>query len=123
VDADEIQPLSAKTLARVLAANRATEGIPEDLGQRRQPRWPFPGAVELWLPGEGGTERHVLGACHNLSEGGVGVRVDQPLKVGLTVNLAVHQPELSLHGKGTVRHCSPRGKGYLAGLQFVFEDD
>lgn len=123
MDADEIQPLSAKTLAKVLAGYRASAQAPEERGRRKRPRWPFAGAVELWVPDEGGAERHVLGACHNLSEGGVGVRLDEPLKIGLTVNLAVHQPELSLHGKGTVCHCSPRGRGYLAGLQFLFEEE
>ena len=121
MDADEIQPLSADRVARLLAARRQAEQVPGTLGKRRLPRWPFPGAVELWLPAEGGAERHVLGACHNLSEGGVGVRVDEPLEVGTTLSLAIHQPELSLHGRATVRHCSLRDDGYLAGLEFVFE--
>jgi hypothetical protein len=120
MDADEIQPLSAQTVADLLACRRRAEAIPGELGKRRLARWPFPGAVELWLPDQGGGERHVLGVCHNLSEGGVGVRVDEPLEVGATLNLAVHQPEVSLHGKGTVRHCSRRDDGYLAGLEFVF---
>ncbi len=119
MDADEIQPLTADSIARLLAARREAEGIPEALGKRKLIRWPFPGAVELWLPDQGGAVRHVLGACHNLSEAGVGVRIDEPLEIGATLDLAVHQPELSLHGKGIVRHCSSRGVGFLAGLEFV----
>ena len=120
MDADEIQPLTAETISRLLSSPAVGDGTSGDLGRRRHPRWPFPGAVELWLPAEGGAERHVLGVCHNLTEAGIAVRVDEPLEVGLTLSLAIHQPELSLHGKGTVRHCTPRDNGYAAGLEFIF---
>ncbi len=120
MDADEIQPLSAEAVAQLLAAQDEADHVVTAAGKREQPRWPFPGAVELWLPEPGGGERHILGALHNISEKGVGVRVDEPLELGAALNLAIHQAELSLHGQGVVRHCSPRADGYLAGLEFVF---
>ena len=120
MDADEIQPITPETVAQLLAAEPAGPGEFGDTDHRAHGRWPFPGAVELWIPDQSGQERHVLGACHNLSESGLGVRVDEPLEVGATLNIAVHQPVLSLHGKATVRHCSARGRGFLAGLAFEF---
>ena len=57
---------------------------------------------------------------HNLSKSGVGVRTDGPIQVGQTINIAIHQPALSLHGRGTVRHCSERNVGYLVGIAFEF---
>lgn len=119
MDADEIQPLSADTIAKLVADSQPGDAAPEGNGKRRAPRWPFPGAIELWVRNPEGEERHILGVCQNLSEGGVGVRLDEPLAVGTVLNLALHQPALSVHGKGTVRHCAPRGEAYFAGLEFV----
>ncbi len=130
LDADEIQPLSRVTVAAVLAEQITTEselfGLAidldddEDACQRGEQRWPFPGAVELWLPGPHDSDRYVIGACHNMSKSGVGVRMDHAIEVGITIDIAIHQPTLSLHGRATVRHCSERSKGYLVGLAFEF---
>ena len=123
MDADEIVPLTADAVAGLLESRRASGQMPAGLGKRAASRWPFPGAVEMWVPNTGGAERHVLGACHNLTECGVGVRCDEPIEVGTTMPIAIHQPELSFHGKGTVRHCTIRGKGYLVGFEFAFETE
>lgn len=122
MDADEILPLTPETIANLLGTRRLSEEEPGELQHRRAARWAFPGAVELWVPDEAGRETHQTGVCHNLSEGGVGVRCDEPLAVGLTVPIAIHQPEASLHGKGVVRHCTPRGKGFLVGIEFLFAE-
>jgi hypothetical protein len=121
VDADEIVPLTAEAIKNLLEARRGPKDETEGHEKRRAPRWAFAGAVEIWVPDEGGAERHVLGVCHNLTEGGVGVRLDETLDIGARLGIAVHQPEKSLHGKGIVRHCTPRGKGYLVGFEFVFD--
>lgn len=120
MDADEIQPLTAEAAARLAGMNESTEGGSDEPGKRARQRWPFPGAVELWIPGEDETELHQLAVCHNLSDHGIGVRCDEPLDVGMTLPLAIHLPEASFHGKGQVRHCSPRTNGFLVGIEFVF---
>lgn len=122
MDADEIQPLTRKAAAGLVAAQQGAGQSPAEGGKRVQPRWPFPGAVELWVPGEGGAEIHALGACHNLSQTGIGVRCDHELSSGLKLPLAIHLPQASFHGRGVVRHCSARGKGFLVGIEFVFDD-
>ena len=119
MDADEILPLTRETVTRLLESRRSSEGSPE-LAKREVPRWAFPGAVELWVP-KRGAEVHTLGVCQNLGERGVGVRCDEALKVGTTLPVAIHQPEASLHGKGIVRHCTPRGSGFLVGIEFIFD--
>ena len=121
MDADEIQPLTAQTVGRLLESRRLADEEPGELAKRRSSRWAFPGAVEMWVADQDGAEVHTLGVCHNLSERGVGVRCDEPLTIGVTLPVAIHQPEASLHGKGIVRHCTPRDSGYLVGIEFVFE--
>ena len=121
MDADEIVPLTAGAVRRLLELQQAPVEESEDLDKRAAARWPFPGAVEIWVPDEGGIERHVLGACHNLTDRGVGVRCDEPIETGATLPIAIHQPELSLHGQAMVRHCTMRGQGYLVGFEFVFQ--
>ncbi|HUU82092.1 MAG TPA: PilZ domain-containing protein [Phycisphaerae bacterium] len=121
MDADEIVPLTAEAINQLLEARRGARQKASGDEKRRVPRWAFPGAVEVWVPAEGGGERHVLGVCHNLTERGVGVRVEETIKVGATMSIAIHQPERSFHGQGTVRHCTAREGGYLVGFEFVFE--
>jgi hypothetical protein len=110
-------------MTQLLKSRQKPVQIPQEPGKRTAARWPFPGAVEIWVPNADGTERHVLGACQNLTEAGVGVRCDQPIEVGLTMPIAIHQPEASFHGKGTVRHCTMRGKACLVGFEFIFGGD
>ncbi|MCP4251127.1 MAG: hypothetical protein GY778_29165, partial [bacterium] len=74
MDADEIQPLTAGAVSRLLQSRQAAERDSGELGKRAAARWALPRAVELRVPGADGAERHVLGACHNLTERGVGVR-------------------------------------------------
>ena len=88
--------------------------------RRRQPRWPFDAPVELWLRDEAGGEEYVLGTALNLSPHGVAVALDFPLDLEQRLPLAIHQPEASLHGEATVRHCREVEDGYHIGLEFVF---
>ena len=121
MDADEIVPLTAESIKDLLETRRGAQERGNAHEKRRVLRWTFPGAVEIWVPAEGGGERHVLGVCHNLTEVGLGVRIEETIEVGATLPIAIHQPERSFHGKGIVRHCTARGDGYLAGFEFVFE--
>jgi hypothetical protein len=92
-------------------------------GRRAQQRWPFPGTIELWLPdpsAAGDDESHVLGRVLNLSAGGIGALLDEPVGVDQTLTAAIHQPEATLYGDVIVRHCAPTEHGFHVGMQFVF---
>ncbi|MGD2109857.1 MAG: PilZ domain-containing protein [Phycisphaerae bacterium] len=117
----EICPLSEEAVAQLLAGRNAREPDTEHKARRKVARWPFPGTVELWIPDQQGRERYTLATSLNLGLGGVGIRCDEPLSPGLELALAVHEPEISFHGRGTVRHCTEMGGEYLIGLQFVFD--
>ena len=122
MDADEIQPLTRRTAKNLLKSFQDSGELPDETGKRIDPRWPFAAAVELWVTDENGEELHTLGACHNLSHTGIGVRCDCELSTGVSIPLAIHLPQASLHGKGVVRHCSERGNGYLVGIEFEFAE-
>jgi hypothetical protein len=57
----------------------------------------------------------------NLSLGGVGLRCDEPLSPGLELAIAVHEPEVSLHGRAVVRHCTGMRGDYLIGVEFLYD--
>ncbi len=119
MDADEIVPLTREAVQRLLSTRaNAAPGAP---GKRQAPRWPFPGAVEIWIPTVSGSQSHVIATLHDLSDAGIGVRCDVKLVPGTVHPIAVHQPEMSLHGQATVRHCTPRRTGYHIGMQFKFD--
>lgn len=120
MDADEIVPLTSEAVRALLQSRQGTEHDDEELGRRQAIRWPFPGAVEIWVPDDAGNEHHVLGTLHDLSEGGMGIRIEVALDSGAEYAVAVHQPEMSLHGRATVRHCTARRSGYHVGMEFVF---
>lgn len=120
MDADEIVPLTRDAIKELLRL-RAGGDDGGELGRRQLPRWPFPGAVEIWVPDAEGREVHVIATLHDMGEGGVGVRSDVRLEPGSTLNIAVHQPEASFHGQATVRHCTRRRTGYHVGMEFKFD--
>ena len=90
--------------------------------RRRQPRWPFPGTVELWPDGGDGS-RQWFGTCRDLSEGGLGFNCDAYFEPGTPLEIAFHLPAASFYGKATVRHSleSP-DDDYIVGVQFNYED-
>ncbi len=116
----EICPLARNALARLLADRNAA--APDKNGKRRRKvsRWPFPGTVELWIPDEMGLERYTLATSLDLSLDGVGIRCDEPLSAGLELAIAIHEPEVTFHGRAVVRHCTEVEDEYLIGLQFLF---
>lgn len=117
----EIVPISQQALQRLFRM-RGLAADPSGLGRRRAPRWPFPGAVEIWVPAADGGEEHRFGTCENISMGGAGVRCDDAYERGTELQVAVHQPELSLHGRAVVRHCTRLRSDYYVGLEFIFDD-
>lgn len=121
MEVTEICPLSEEAVANLLAGRNVRQPDTKGKARRKVARWPFPGTVELWIPDEGGQERYVLATSLDLSLGGVGIRCDEPLSPGLELALAVHEPEISFHGRCVVRHCTDMEGEYLIGLQFSYE--
>jgi hypothetical protein len=122
MDVSEICPLSQAAVAQLLTSRLAEHGAASDVCRRSAVRWSFPGTVELWVPGRNG-EEYELATSINLSTSGVGIRLDHALRPGTKLAIAIHEPEVSFHGRAVVRHCTETERGYyLAGLEFLFEN-
>ena len=117
----EVFPLTEKAIAKLLRSRTSTLSADAGRGRRNAERWPFPGVVELWIPDETGVPQHTLATSVNLSAQGVGIRCDEPLEPGLDLDIAVHEPERSFHGRAQVRHCTQIESDHLIGLQFIFD--
>ena len=117
----EIRPLRREALEELLNGRQALAAAAGLKTRRAAPRWLFSWPVELWIPDGNGRETYTLATCSNLSTGGVGVICDDALAVGCEVPVAIHQPEMSFHGRAVVRHCRKAEEGYHAGLEFVFD--
>lgn len=123
MDATEICPLTKEAIEKLLKRRRAKRSRAGRNERRQYPRWPFPAPLELWRANEDGVEEYVLATCENLSSGGVGILCDQALPLGEEVAIAIHQPEMSFHGRAAVRHLCETPRGYYVGLEFVFETE
>ena len=121
MDATEIMPLTERAVTDLLRGRTAPSNHTVRRQRRSYPRWPFPGTVELWVVEAPGQQRHLLASSENLSQGGVGIRCDEHLAPGTLVDIALHEPERSLHGHAEVRHCTEFPHGYYLGLQFIFD--
>ena len=117
----EICALTPEAVTKLLVGRTPTAPDSDHKGRRKVGRWPFPGTVELWIPDEFGIERHALATSLNLSLHGVGIRSDEPLSPGLELPIAIHEPEVSFHGRAIVRHCAEIEEDYLIGLEFVYD--
>jgi hypothetical protein len=120
MEAAEICPLNRRALNELLAVRDAASPDCDDKRRRKVKRWPFPGTVELWVPDEMGLEHYSLATSLDLSLDGVGIQCDEELPRGLELAVALHEPEVSFHGRAVVRHCTEIEGDYLIGLQFVF---
>lgn len=117
----EIFPLTENAVGDLLSERMGMDVGRSGSTLRQHPRWPFPGTVELWVPGESGPERHTLATSINLSAHGMGVRCDEELPPGMELEIAIHEPEASFHGRAIIRHCTPLRSGqYIVGMQFHF---
>lgn len=124
MDATEFCKLGPDTVAKLLAGRQKNTRPTNWHGRRNAPRWPFPSTVELWIPGPKGEDHYSLATSINLSTTGIGLKLDEAIPPGTKVSLAVHEPEVSFHGRAVVRHCTQTDHGYcIAGLQFLFDPD
>lgn len=123
MDAERIIKLSLTAVSELLNSQNI-QALPKQApGQRRAPRWPFPGAVEVWLPDHCYGERHMIATMHNLSLHGLAMRTRLPIPSGTLISLAIHEPALSCYGQAVVRHCTRAVVGYLVGVEFIFNEN
>lgn len=121
-EASEFCAVTVQAIDQLLARRAAASTTTGAAGRRRAIRWPFPGTVELWLPDGRGGERYALGTSINLSHDGIGIHAEEEVKAGTRVQIAIHEPEVTFHGRATVRHCTDFEDGsYILGLQFLFD--
>lgn len=121
-DADEIFALSERSLRDLFERREKKIGPDGAVCRRGEERWPFPGTVEIWVPNGRDGVHYFLATSTNLSRQGIGLRCDEPIVPGVIIELAVHEPELTLHGDAVVRHCAAAEDGsFLLGLQFLFK--
>lgn len=120
--ADEFVTISEEVVFKLLSERYGytEEGFRD--GQRARPRWPFPGTVELWLTDPSGEESYLLARALNLSPGGVGILVEEPMDPDRRLRVCIHQPEMTLMGDVVVRHCNAIENGYHCGLQFSYSE-
>lgn len=119
----DIVRLTRRRVKELLSSRERSQRSEEYIGRNRRklPRWPFPGAVELWpVMSDGRDCRYAT--CNDLNCDGIGILADQPFTAGTLLELACHFPEVSLYGQARVCHCNEIATGFLVGLQFVFED-
>ncbi len=122
MDTGEICALTEQSIGELLAKRQSWASRADANGRRRALRWPFPGTVELWIPDPEGGERYALATSINLSLDGIGVRFDEELASGVELAVAIHEPEMSFHGRAVVRHCAETESGaFILGLQFLFD--
>lgn len=89
--------------------------------QARSPRFPIRIAAELRVEG-----KHVTGTTRNLSEGGVCVEIDRPIKEGAIVQLTLFTVEDDVEAEGargldltgTVQWTAEADRGFAVGLKF-----
>lgn len=122
-DVKEFIPLNQKTIAKLIEHRQGQDPGAGGRKRRRLERWPFPGQLQLWVKNAAGQEVQLFGTCHNMNPHGVGVICDRYLEPGVRVPIAIHQPEATYHGEGVVRHCTPSGREYFVGIEFVTTDD
>ena len=123
MDATEFCALEPDSIAKLLSSRQKSIRPSNWHGRRNAPRWPFPSTVELWVPDAAGEEHYSLATSINLSTTGIGLKLDQPIPAGTRLAIAVHEPEMSFHGRAVVKHCTETNHGFsIAGLQFLFEE-
>jgi len=115
----EIMPLTKEAVRDFLLSQAGIES--QGLSERRTTqRWPFPATVELWIKDDSGVEQYALATCVNLSLYGLGILYEDTLLEDEEVGIAIHEPEVSFHGRAIVRHCTSIDEGYYVGLRFEF---
>ena len=116
---EEFVPISEDRIVGILRERHGYTDEEYRGHRRREPRWPFLGTVELWVPDADGEEEYLFAQALNLSPQGVGILIDEDLPLDREISIAIHEPEATLHGKAIVRHSAPISGGYHIGLQFL----
>lgn len=117
---DEFVPITEATILSILSERHGAADGPFAGNRRAHNRRTFPGTVELWVGRPNGEDDYLLARALNLSPAGVGILLDEALDAGAEVNVAIHQPEVTLFGKAVVRHSRLTEYGTHAGLEFVY---
>lgn len=69
-------------------------------------------AEAQWVD-ETGTARVTVAMLEDISRGGVGIRLRQPLSIGTKLRIKWHKEQFD----GAVRHCHREGMEYILGIQ------
>lgn len=69
--------------------------------------------AELQWEDSTGTSRTAHAMLEDISRGGAGIRLRQPINVGSKLNIKWHKEQFS----GIVRHCRREGMEYVLGVQ------
>lgn len=121
MEAQEIVKLTPESIQELLSSQLGEQGAGPRREQRRNARWPFPGAVEVWLPETTLGEPHMLATLHNLSTSGLAMSTQRSLTSGTRIEIAIHLPEMTCFGAAIVRHCTHSPESYLVGVEFIFD--
>jgi hypothetical protein len=84
---------------------------------RKSSRMLYKGKVSISFVNTAGAPCSVLGECIDISEGGMRVRLKEPLSIRGFVSIRCR--EANLHGTASVRSCNHIRMGYMAGLEFA----
>ena len=120
---DEIVRLTRKQVSQLIRRRMQAAGHEFDgEEQRRAPRWPFPGTVEL-RHAEGSDPNQWFATCRDISEGGMGMKTDVYFAPDTLLDISVHLPEMTLYGPAKVKYCREiEPSEYMMGVEFIFAD-
>jgi PilZ domain-containing protein len=116
----EFVALDGPTIKRLLSSGeQESRSRRKGVERRKEERWPFPAAVQLWATNYDGEEYEYLATCENLNEQGIGLTTDRSFEPGSNVGIAIHQCDATYHGRGIIRHCTRSDRGYFVGVELV----
>lgn len=84
---------------------------------RRFPRHLRPGKVRMHWKDAQGHSHQANAKCLDISRTGIRVSLEKPVEPMTLVNL--QSPDFRIAGVAMVRHCTRKGLGFEAGLQFA----
>jgi PilZ domain len=81
--------------------------------KRAEPRVNIMARIQALWEDEAGTQHTAPGKLEDMSDGGLCIRVSDPIRVGSKLIVQWHRGNLS----GTVVQCRPQGQEFLLGIQ------
>lgn len=131
---DKIVKLTRQAVADLLASRGHLDLVSSDppvTERRRNPRvvWPFPGTVAI-KPLGATDDQLCFATCRDISLTGVGMTSEEPFDVGSQIEIAIHLPEATFYGQGTIRYCAeiepdldiPVEDRFALGVEFNFNE-